>query len=187
MTQPALAGYARAMIKHAALALVVLVSCRPLSDAPVSCASDKDCNPAPCGPCGAGTPITRAMMQQECVVNPCSETSAVCSVHACVVKSSPASAVASTLPTASEITSAAPLDANACTTDADCVVATFADCCACCGRVPYGTNKRALDQRMVPCARVHCAPVTNCECKPTEPAENFRAVCTNAACAAVHK
>jgi hypothetical protein len=56
-------------------------------DEPVRCESDAECPHLACGPCDAGTPITRSMLGgPECAVNPCLDASAVCNEkHTCEI------------------------------------------------------------------------------------------------------
>ena len=68
----------------------------PDSDAPMPCASDRDCPGLACGPCSTGASVTYRAQYQECVVNPCTVNrptdrgagaTAVCGVtHTCVVR-----------------------------------------------------------------------------------------------------
>jgi len=61
------------------VAVMVVMACTPDAPAapngglkgPVSCTSDADCRPPPCGPCASGTVITQEMQTQECVTNEC--------------------------------------------------------------------------------------------------------------------
>jgi hypothetical protein len=53
----------------------------------IACQTDADCPHLACGPCEAGTPITRDMLGgPSCAVNPCLDASAVCSAqHRCEI------------------------------------------------------------------------------------------------------
>ena len=52
----------------------------------MTCKRDNECQSLPCGPCIPDTVIDRGMLQQECVVNPCTHPGAHCtSGHLCVV------------------------------------------------------------------------------------------------------
>ena len=74
-------------------ALIVVppaIASQPQTERPdeaVRCESDADCPRLACGPCDAGTPITRSMrVGPECVVNPCLDASAVCNAqHVCEI------------------------------------------------------------------------------------------------------
>jgi hypothetical protein len=64
------------------------------------------------------------------------------------------------------------------------VIATFAGCCATCGTVPYAIHRLTLKKRQSPCSAASCAGVVQANCKPTEPATAFRAVCKDQLCVA---
>jgi len=53
----------------------------------IACRTDADCPRLACGPCEAGSPITKEMVGgPDCAVNPCLDASAVCSAeHRCEI------------------------------------------------------------------------------------------------------
>lgn len=57
-----------------------------------------------------------------------------------------------------------------CTTDADCVITTFTDCCTCCecARPPYAVNHRKLHTLEAQCAIADCS-VGGCNTKRCPP------------------
>ena len=74
--------------RAAVLALVVGLGAAPAkADDPVRCRSDAECPVLPCGPCTAGTLITRERLTGvACYVNPCRPPKAMCRADGlCVV------------------------------------------------------------------------------------------------------
>ena len=72
---------------HAAAAAAPGAADRDAASEPVRCESDAECPHLACGPCEAGTPITRSMLGgPECVVNPCLDATSVCNDrHTCEI------------------------------------------------------------------------------------------------------
>lgn len=74
-----------------------------------------------------------------------------------------------------------------CTRDDECVVTTYAGCCACCPATPYPTRVDELAKGRQVCTRVRCASCAAIDCKPPEDETAYRAVCKDRKCAAVKR
>ncbi|MGZ5969054.1 MAG: hypothetical protein ACXWP4_15380 [Polyangiales bacterium] len=49
----------------------------------IACAKDTDCSAPPCGPCTEGTIVTRDMLAQKCLLNPCPKLAVGCEKGLC--------------------------------------------------------------------------------------------------------
>lgn len=69
------------------LALLLLATGTAGAETPVACRADADCPVLPCGPCTAGTLITRErLIGVACAINPCRPPKAMCRADGyCVV------------------------------------------------------------------------------------------------------
>ena len=78
-------------------------------------------------------------------------------------------------------------DALPCTRDNECVITTYAGCCACRPAEPYATRRDELAKATEVCTRVRCAGCGSAEGSVSEEANGYRAVCEQKRCTAVQK
>lgn len=78
-------------------------------------------------------------------------------------------------------------DALPCTRDNECVITTYAGCCACCPAAPYATRHDELDKARQVCTRVRCAGCGTVDCSTGDEESGYRAVCKEKKCTAVKK
>jgi hypothetical protein len=91
---------------------------------------------------------------------------------------------APTTPTEKEAApEAAPEVPAACTKDRDCVVTTFAGCCACPG-MPTAFFKPDLAKLEKKCDKVRCPPVVDMNCGEAVDVTTYRARCVDDRCVA---
>lgn len=78
-------------------------------------------------------------------------------------------------------------DALPCARDNECVITTYAGCCACCPAAPYATRHDELDKARQVCTRVRCAGCGTVDCSAGDEESGYRAVCQQKKCTAVKK
>lgn len=81
----------------------------------------------------------------------------------------------------------APAVANAerttCSADADCVITTFAGCCACCDGAPHALPLHIAERERNRCAAVECRACSEgVQCAEHEPEGAFVARCKEGTC-----
>ena len=83
--------------------------------------------------------------------------------------------------------SADPDDATECTSDADCVITNFTDCCSCCecAKPPYAVSHKKLHTLEAKCATVDCS-MEGCNTKRCPPCTTptLKPACDDGTCVA---
>jgi hypothetical protein len=79
---------------------------------------------------------------------------------------------------------------DACTSDADCLVSDWPGCCGCaqCRGEPTARSRAGLEKAKDRCKVVRCRQTCDpAGCPPTEPIDQFTAVCRAGTCAAMRR